>query len=572
MNWITSEFLRYAGLGFSVIPVKTKRYSESIPWEKDAKLPLVSWKPFQSAAPTNAQILWWAQHWPGAAVAIVTGSVSNLVVIDDDRSKREAATTPQEQERYAAADAFILAISQISTAVSRTAAGRHFYFRPPLDGDRNPMKTPTNAGFLPGVDTRGEGGYVLAPPSLHPTGISYTWESIPEDGIATLPYWAYETVTKMKGELKIEDRFGTEHVTSSLFPVGPIPEGTRNDTLTSSYGKLLRDRAIHDWETARRALWQLNQTQSKPLPLPPDELGRLMESIEKAERERRGDGEVTALAVTAGSLRKMTHEAPRFAVRDFILEGVTQLFGKPKAGKSYLAMQIACAVALGRPLFPRNVRMYAMANHPGGFETTQGDVLYLALEDSERRLDQRVQQILGTMQEPPDNLTFLTRSMPLFDGGLKRIRDWTYSVPNPRLIVIDPLAAFVGEHQGKGNVFRAEYRMFRPIWELGQETRVPIIIVDHASKSKGRMGSTDPFDSGSGTLGGQAAVDTIMIMEHDDKKPRARISFKGRDIERGFLDIEHDRSLPAWRIALPEPEVEDAPKNGKKGHLSVVAS
>ena len=547
---------------------------------RDAKAPMVNWKTYQKKIADDATINDWAHRWPGSGIGIITGSISNLVVIDDDRSARPAPTTQEEITKSAAADALIASIERIPTAIARTARGRHFYFRPPLNADRYPLEVPTNVGFLPGIDTRGEGGYVLSPPSLHPTGVSYIWESPPEDGICELPYWVYQAIVELTGVLKYENRLGTKGYASSALPMNDIvAEGGRNDHLTKRYGSMIGNRTHLDWPFMRDSLMTYNLRCCRP-PLELDEVNRICDSIEAKERAKAGDAPIVggaaatdeiAVGVTASELRRTTYAPPKYAVKDFILEGVTQFFGKPKAGKSFLAMQISLAVARGIPLFPRNIRLYAMANHPSGFETQQGDVLYLALEDSERRLDTRIQQIMGSAQPPPENLTFLTRSAPLFGWRAQcRIEEWIEGVPNPQLVVIDPLAAFVGEHQGKGNVFRAEYRMFRPIWEVGQKYKVPIIIVDHASKSKGRMGSTDPFDAGSGTLGGQAAVDTIMIMEHEDKAPRARISFKGRDIERGFLDLEHDAGQPAWRIALPKLEEEEDGKKTRKGHLAVV--
>jgi hypothetical protein len=601
MNFIETYFYRYANLGFSTIPIKTRRYA-STPGKDhaaEAKEPLVSWKKHQETAATYDMLRDWAHRWPSAGVGIVTGAISNLAVIDDDRSTRPNLDAGQSRtldenvqrvyddyvrrygshekliEAYAAADALIAALEQIPTAVARTAKGRHFYFRPPMGPDRAPLVVPTNARFLPGLDTRAEGGYVLAPPSLHPSGCSYTWDTPPEEGIAELPGWVFEVVTRTQGIAKYERVLGQERWRVGMFGTG---EGERNETLASYVGKLIA--GVGD-ESSWSMYWPSVQAWNAACspPLPHAELETTWESICRKERLKRlslGEHEVF---VTAGELGAKTLPALGYAIDNLVHDGLTQLFGKPKAGKSLLALQMALAVALGRPLFPRDMRSFA-AGHNAGFSTVQGDVLYLALEDSERRLRARLEQLLGAFADYPANLHFATRWAPLFDGGLARVADWVIQHPAARLVVIDTVAAFVGpgdpKNSGKGNAFRAEYRMFRPIWEMSQQHKIPVIMVDHASKGKGKMGSTDPFDAGAGTLGSQAAVDAIMIMEHDDRKPQARVSFKGRDLERGFIDLEHDRNNPIWRLMPPKPEDDAKPKNGKHGaseekpHLELV--
>ena len=85
-----------------------------------------------------------------------------------------------------------------------------------------------------------------------------------------------------------------------------------------------------------------------------------------------------------------------------------------------------------------------------------------------------------------------------------------------------------------------------------------------------QFGSGDPYDSGAGTLGSQACVDTVMVVEHDDKSPRLRINYKGRDIERGFIDLDHTKDSPLWKIAAPiiESTEEKALSKRKNGHTS----
>jgi hypothetical protein len=597
MNWISSFYLRYAALGFSVIPIKTLAYADRNDHNKDAKRPLVRWMEYQKKAATPDQLLTWALKWPLAGPGILTGLLSDLFVVDDDRKGRpplEAHLRSSEQEiafqrlivrysseaevvrMYIAADEFCEALAQLETAIACTSKGKHYYFKMPRDENGFQISIGDSVKFLPGLDTRAEGGYVLAPPSIHPSGTAYIWERSPEEGILPLPQWVYKAIVELPAERRFVSDFIKPSLPGTLRPNAPQPlwlsgfmgvsEGERNSAAASYAGKILEGTSEEYWPRAFEVLIDWNEQNSPPLGA--KELLTTWNSLKAREVAKRGTSSQSLVQphifgsepelITAKALDIRDLHAPDFAVKDFIVDGTTQLFGKPKAGKSFLAMQIACAVALGRPLFKSTASMYAYANHPGGFATHQGDVLYLALEDSYLRLQTRMRLIMGG-DGPPEKLQFINEWENCHEGGLARIERWLVQVKHARLVVIDTIAAFMGATGNKagGSVFRAEYRMFRPIWELGQRYKVPFLLVDHASKSKGKFGSGDPFDSGAGTLGSQAAVDTVMIMEHDDKRPMARLSMKGRDVERGFIDLEHTKDSPIWKLAS-EPIVTES--------------
>ena len=100
--------------------------------------------------------------WPQANIAIVTGAASGLVVLDADMAKGAARTLAALEERYGALP---------PTVGQRTGTGQHAFFQHPGTTVRNGVE---NLGA--GLDIRGDGGYVVAPPSLHANGNRYTWE------------------------------------------------------------------------------------------------------------------------------------------------------------------------------------------------------------------------------------------------------------------------------------------------------------------------------------------------------------------------------------------------------------
>ncbi len=161
-NDVLEAALAYKKLGFSIIPLKEK-----------GKTPLIkSWRPFQKKPASEEQIhKWWNAH-PRANIGIICGKVSGLVVLDADSKK---------------ARSFIKKNGFKRTPVSATAKGRHIYFKHPGERVRNKV------GSELGLDIRADGGYVVAPPSIHPNGKEYKWLLSPwNQCLADLPSWVKE--------------------------------------------------------------------------------------------------------------------------------------------------------------------------------------------------------------------------------------------------------------------------------------------------------------------------------------------------------------------------------------------
>ena len=128
--------------------------------------------------------------------------------------------------------------------------------------------------------------------------------------------------------------------------------------------------------------------------------------------------------VSVKDLQTMTFPPMRYVLPGLIPEGLTILAARPKAKKSWLMLDLAVAVAAGRFLL-------------GDLKPAEGDVLYLALEDSHRRLQRRLDKLLGTFfAEWPRRLEIATE-WPRGDRGVTDLHAWCVTHPNARLIVID---------------------------------------------------------------------------------------------------------------------------------------
>lgn len=226
------------------------------PVAKGDKIPLIEDWPRRASDDALMINQWWGER-PDANIGVVTGPRSGIWVLDVDGEDGEITLEALERRNG----------ELPHTLVAHTGKGRHFYFAH-ADGVRN---TARKLGF--GLDTRGEGGYVLAPPSLHPNGKRYTWTD-PEAALAQAPDWLVEAVLAvpdgppMAGDQPIaEDGTRIEH-------------GQRNATLTSLAGSMRRRHMEPDEIVA--ALLVINQKRCVP-PLPDEDVHKIARSVGRYE-------------------------------------------------------------------------------------------------------------------------------------------------------------------------------------------------------------------------------------------------------------------------------------------------
>jgi len=247
--------LDYLRRGWSVLPIEPR-----------GKRPLLAWRPLQSSAAAPGTVREWFDRWPDANVGIVTGSVSGLVVLDVDIGHGGAASLAALEQEHGALPVTLEAVTG--------GGGRHLYFRHPGAPVMN------RVGLRPGIDLRGDGGCVVAPPSVHPSGRRYAWanrRSPGEVAPAPLPRWLLGTGDgPRKGHSAAHWR--------ALVRAG-VPEGQRNASLASLCGHLLaRD---VDPEVVLELLLAWNRVRCRP-PLDDAEVARVVQSIEDIHLREQG--------------------------------------------------------------------------------------------------------------------------------------------------------------------------------------------------------------------------------------------------------------------------------------------
>ena len=195
----------YLDMGFSVIPLRPQ-----------SKKPAIKWKGYQSRLPTRDEIENWKQQFPNANIAIITGEISNLIVLDIDGQQGVDS---------------VIRLGGIpnNTPIVRTGSGWQAYFSYPDFPVRN------SAHKMPGLDLRAEGGYVVAPPSIHPNRRIYRWSREPAiDSLLSPPFELTALLRPPKPVSPPRQRGAGGSDATYLHQVRLLAastEGTRNDQL-----------------------------------------------------------------------------------------------------------------------------------------------------------------------------------------------------------------------------------------------------------------------------------------------------------------------------------------------------
>lgn len=513
-----------AGFGFSVFPVKAKD-----------KRPLGPWERYRKEHAAHSELCLWerAPHLNGA---IATGELSGIFVVDLDS---EEGTREFYKKGFP------------RTPMVTTGKGQHIYFRYP----DFPVKN--SAGKLgPGIDVRGEGGYVLAPGSIHPNGRTYEWYLTPAKvDIAPAPEWLLDALVAPDPKVqpadlpaRIEDRNEDPLVNcvtdNEIAKLRAAPVGTRNNTLNIAamkFGQLVGSNTISE-DFARRYLFK----EAVKTGLPDAEVRATITSgMRKGKAEPRTltgrpvaepvspqNAPWAAQGIDAETLVAKTFEPIRWVVPGVIVEGSTLLGARPKRGKSWLMLGCAVAVASGGVAL--------------GATCEQGDVLGLFLEDNQRRLNARLMQLLAGAPAPKRLRLFtLEDNFPrLNEGGLAFIEAWVESVERPRLVVVDVLTKVRPLGDKNRTLYENDYDALKGLTELALRRRIAIVAVHHCRKTPA---DEDPFDELSGTTGLTGAANTTLVLKRGEGKADLLYG-RGHDVPEFEKALSFDPTRGLWTV------------------------
>jgi hypothetical protein len=513
--------LRYAHLGLAVIPLLPKE-----------KRPMFANWP-EVATTDQAVISRWWQQTPQANVGIVTGRKSGIFVLDVDPNNGGRESFEDMVLRHGR---FPETLQQITGS-----KGWHLFFRYPSFPVHNA------AGLLPGIDIRGDGGQVVAPPSIHPkTGLTYEWDGLDEienTRIAEAPLWLLELL----------DGKNSQHGSQHMPIAEKIPHGVQHYTLLALAGALRRmglsendmlptlievNRNRCEQPGLDRAVQQIAHSVMKYRPADNDlfrtasKLWRLTKAKEHEARER---DEKLGLAVVDGlTVYRSSGIDQKCVIQGILYNGLTVFAGRPKVGKSWLTLQLALAVAQGEKL------MGALdVNAPGG-------VVYIALEESQSRTATRMQRLVGTESPFLQNISMVYEMSPLKQGGAEQLEK-ILADRHPSLVIIDTFLALVGGGSERRDVLRSEYQEMKTVADIARRAETAMVLVHHMRKS---VVGENGIDSVAGSTGVTAAADAIWTLKREDQQTgMCSFDVVGREVEEQSLAIRFRKDDPlGWEM------------------------
>jgi hypothetical protein len=224
-------------------------------------------------------------------------------------------------------------------------------------------------------------------------------------------------------------------------------------------------------------------------------------------------GKPRAKRLSTADLMAKKFEPIKWIVPGYISEGLSILAGRQKLGKSFLAVDWALAVAAGG---------MAMAS----VSCEQGNVLYVDLENGERRIQQRLIS-LGVSQGASryDRLEWLN-SAPALDAGFTDILDqWRREVKQPRLVVIDVLQRIKPPGKRNQNSYESDYAALAELQSWATTHGIAIVALHHTRKAA----AEDPLEALNGSNGIAACADTTLVLNRDQNGRTLYV--RGRDVE-----------------------------------------
>ena len=221
-----------------------------------------------------------------------------------------------------------------------------------------------------------------------------------------------------------------------------------------------------------------------------------------------------------------------------IAKGLVVLTAKSKIGKSWLALQLAVAVANGSDFL--------------GFNTTQGDVLYIDLENTEALTQSRLTTLLNGM-EPPDNLVIVNDYSTMRDSFLVDITEYFEMHRKVSLVIVDVFQKIKKPKRVNESDYDDIYENFTPLKELADKYNISLMLVMHNRKNED---PTDPFSNALGSSAIMGASDQMLVIQKKERKDvDATLSVTGRTVRSGEYAIRFNEPLCKWEMLGDAQEI-----------------
>ena len=228
------------------------------------------------------------------------------------------------------------------------------------------------------------------------------------------------------------------------------------------------------------------------------------------------------VTMNGSTLMQTPFEPLSFAIDKILPYGLFILAGSGKIGKSWLSLDMCVAVSTGSSLWE--------------FNALEGDVLYLALEDTYPRLQSRLEYI-GEENADISRLHLATASLGIGDGLIEQVKDFLEQYPTTRLIVIDTLECIRNIDNDK-SMYSCDYRDMTKLREITSSHGVTLLLIHHTRK----MYDSDPLNTLSGSTGLVGSVDGVWVLEKEKRTGnKGKLTIANRDTEGFCFKVEFDK-------------------------------
>ena len=222
-------------------------------------------------------------------------------------------------------------------------------------------------------------------------------------------------------------------------------------------------------------------------------------------------------------------------IEGLLYQGTYLFVGSPKIGKSFCMAQLAYHVSTGTPLWDYPVK--------------KGTVLYLALEDDYRRLQERMYRMFGT--DSTENLYFSVSSKPLGNGLTDQLSGFIREHPDTTLVIIDTLQK-IREVDSDSYSYAKDYEIINQLKQFSDSWGICLLLVHHTRKQK----SSDNFDMISGTNGLLGCADgAFMLYKENRTSNKATLEISGRDQQDQKIHLIRDEEKLCWNFEKAETEL-----------------
>lgn len=526
--------LEYLQLGYPVFPVCSPAMGQhkhgNAPCKNMGKRPLVAWEAFQTRLPTINEVRDWWNHWPAANIGMPTGKLSGIVVLDADSG--DAKKLAMEQG----------GVDRTPAVFTGKPGGIHFWLAHPGEGVSN------FARKRPGLDFRGDGGYVLVPPSLHASGARYRWV----DGTASLtaapvPPWLLDLLHGGSATPSTDDADNKPPLDLNTIIAG-VPEGGRDDAMWRLAGKLRSD-------NVQRQYADLIIRQAARACDPAFDEADALEKVARAYRvyEPEETFIVTPAAPEppsaaypvqqiAALLDLREDEVPMLVDGILWANRVTWVFSDPNTGKTLFMLALLLHVAAGKEF----------CGHP----VQQGPVLVIEEDSPLSVLAEYVEMLADIYELDLENLPFYVNKMQglrITDStGIQTVKDAVEScVARPIAVLFDACERLVPSDKFTTKEVDPLTQLFQ--WLISE--KITPAMIDHTNKLRAGKNEekVQPMDKLYGARAKSAISDVMLhfsgalktggvraqfVKFRGDEPPSFTVSF---NMDEGF-SIKSDRA------------------------------